>query len=97
MLKLRCGVIFLEGFVKHLTERAATEDIKITSIEYLRCLDGERKGGQWWRLGWVPKGALPKHCVFKLEDGVTVAMSPQTQKGLKHRWVDYREGEIVVG
>lgn len=98
MLRLRCGVIFLDEFLGHLAERAlerAGED-RITTIEYVGCVEGPSAGKQWARLGWTRPLGLPDECLFDA-GGVRVCMSPQTQLGLRDKWVDYKDGELVVG
>ncbi len=98
MHRLRCGVIFLDGFLGHLAERALerAEDDRITTIEYVGCLEGPSAGRKWARLGWTRSLGLPDECLFEA-DGITICMSPQTQKGLRDKWVDFRDGQIVVG
>ncbi len=95
MLRLRCGTILLDGFLAHLAERDAGED-RVTTLEYIGCASGERAGQQWARLGSAPRARLPDECLFAVGEA-TLCMSPQTQQGLRDKWVDYREGSLVVG
>ena len=98
MERLRCGVIFLDGFLGHLAERAlerAGED-RVSTFEYIAFAEGPQAGQQFGRLGWTRAAGLPEECLFEV-DGLTVCMSPQTQEGLRDKWVDFKDGEIIVG
>lgn len=99
MIRLRCGTILLDGFMGHLADRAverADSADRVVTLEYLKCIEGDRAGQQWARLGSTARGGLPDKALFDVE-GVTLCMSVQTQQGLKDKWVDYRDGELVVG
>ena len=99
MIRLRCGTILLDGFIGHLADRAL-EHVdaadRVTTLEYVRCVEGEREGQQWARLGSTLRNGLPEDCLFEV-DGLTLCMSHQTQQGLRDKWVDHRDGELVVG
>ena len=100
MQRLRCGVILLDGFIDHLAERAVSraggDDTLVSSLQYICCVEGEQAGEEWTKLGSINRGNLSAECVFEV-DGVMLYMSRQTQRGLRDKWVDYREGTIVVG
>ena len=98
MERLRCGVIFLDGLLDHLADRSVERagDDMITTLEYIRCAEGKAAGQQWGRLGWTRKDGLSESSLFEV-DGLTVCMSPQTQQGLRDKWVDFRDGQVVVG
>ncbi len=98
MLRLRCGVIFLDGFLGHLAEHSVARagDDRVATLEYIGCVEGPSAGRQWARLGWTRGLGLPDECLFDA-GGVTLCMSPQTQQGLRDKWVDFKDGEIVVG
>ena len=99
MIRLRCGTILLDNFLAHLAEHAlehpdAAE--RVVTLEYVKCIEGERAGQQWARLGSTYRRGLPEDCLFEI-DGLTLCMSPQTQQGLRDKWIDHRDGELVVG
>ncbi len=104
--RLRCGVIFTGAFIDHLREERARERLRAASlrgsepkvpvIHYVRCLDGERKGEAWWSVHWERRDKLAAGELFAVA-GVEVALPKQTQKGLKWRHVDFRDGKVVVG
>ncbi|MCP4846424.1 MAG: hypothetical protein GY899_00565 [Verrucomicrobiaceae bacterium] len=100
MQRLRCGVILLDGFIDHLAElavsRAGGDGTLVSSLEYIRCVEGEQAGEEWTNLGSINRTNLSSECVFDV-DGVTLYMSRQTQRGLRDKWVDCREGAVVVG
>ena len=100
MQRLRCGVILLDGFIEHLAEcaisRAGGDGTHVASLEYIHCIEGEQAGEEWTRLASISRGNLSEECIFKV-DGVALFMSLQTQQGLRDKWVDFRDGEIVVG
>ncbi len=98
MERLRCGVIFLDDFLGHLADRAVERaaDSRVTTLEYIKCADGRAAGQQWGRLGWTTPKGLPDECLFEV-DGLTVCMSPQTQQGLRDKWVDFKDGKVIVG
>jgi hypothetical protein len=100
MQRLRCGVILLDGFIDHLAEcavsRAGGDNTHVASLEYIHCIEGEQAGEEWTKFGSISRGNLSIECVFEV-DGVMLYMSRQTQKGLRDKWVDYREETIVVG
>lgn len=99
MIRLRCGTILLDGFLAHLAERSLEHPDaagRVVTLEYVRYLDGDRAGKQWARLGSTGAKGLPDDCLFDA-DGVALCMSVQTQQGLRDKWIDYREGELVVG
>ena len=99
MTRLRCGTILLDGFLAHLAEksveRADAED-RVITLEYVKCIEGDRAGQQWARLGSTFRRGLPEESLFEV-DGLTLCMSQQTQLGLREKWVDHRDGELVVG
>ena len=100
MQRLRYGVILLDGFIDHLAEcavsRAGGDGTHVSSLEYVRCVEGEQAGEEWTQLGSINRGNLSAECLFEV-DGAMLFMSRQTQKGLRDKWVDYREGKLVVG
>lgn len=100
MQRLRCGVILLDGFIDYLAECAVSrpggDGTHISSLEYVRCVEGKQAGEQWAKLGIINRVNLSAQCVFEV-DGALLYMSRQTQKGLRNKWVDYREEKLVVG
>jgi hypothetical protein len=108
--RLRCGVIFTGAFIDHLREECARERLRAAStrggkgdsnsripvIHYVRCLDGERKDEAWWSVNWERRDKLAAGDLFTVA-GVEVALPRQTQKGLKWRHIDFRDGKVVVG
>ena len=97
MTRLRCGTILLNGFLDHIAESACrAPEERVVTLEYIKCAAGAQAGQQWARLGSTRRHGLPADCLFEA-DGVTVCMSPQTQRGLRDKWVDFRDGQLVVG
>jgi len=106
MERLRCGVIFTGGFIDHLRVECARERLRVAGlaggeprvpvIHYVRCLDGEREGEAWWSVCWERRDTRGAGELFQVA-GVEVALPRQTQKGLRWRHVDFRDGKVVVG
>lgn len=97
MERLRCGVILLPGFIEHLQALCAKrEDGLVPAIDYVRCIDGVRQGSSWWSLTWTSDKAVRQSNLFKVGD-YQIYISPQTQKALKHHYIDFRDGEVFVG
>lgn len=98
MHRLRCGVIYTNAFAEYLSameQSAPREARKIISVEYLRCSTGEGAGKSWWKIEWVPEHRAPEECRFKIGD-IPVCLSRQSQRGLKHRCIDWRDGQVVI-
>ncbi len=99
MHRLPCGVIYTDAFATHLAELQEEEDAdrngQILCLEYLRCVTGEKTGASWWKLEWAPRHRAPEDCLFAI-GSVLVWLSLQTQRGLKHRCLDWRDGEVVI-
>ena len=97
MERLRCGVILLPAFIEHLQGLcAAREDGLLPAIDYVKCVDGARKGDSWWSLTWTSDKAVRASNLFKVGD-YRIYLSPQTQKALKHNYIDFRDGSVFVG
>jgi len=97
MERLRCGVILLPEFIEHLQGLcAAREDGLLPAIDYVKCADGPRKGASWWSLTWTSDKAVRSSNLFKVGE-YQIYISPQTQKALRHRFIDYRDGGVFVG
>lgn len=97
MDRLRCGVILLPAFIEHLQGLCARrEDGLLPAIDYVRCVDGPRKGDSWWSLTWTSDKAVLARNLFKVGD-YRIYLSPQSQKALKHRYIDFRDGGVFVG
>jgi hypothetical protein len=97
MEKLRCGVILLPDFIGHLQALCAKrEDGLLPAIDYVRCVDGPRSGESWWSLTWTSARAVRPYNLFKVGE-MQIYLSPQTQKALRHRYIDFRDGAVFVG
>ena len=97
MERLRCGVILLPQFIKHLQALCAgREDALLPAIDYVKCVDGPRRGDSWWSLTWTSDKAVRASNLFRVA-GVQIYLSPQTQKALRHRYIDFRGGGVFVG
>ena len=97
MVRLRCGVILLPAFIDHLQGLCAKrKDGLLPAIDYIKCVDGARKGSSWWSLTWTSDKAVRASNLFKVGE-FQIYLSPQTQKALKHHYIDLRDGEVFVG
>ena len=97
MERLRCGVILLPAFIEHLQGLcAAREDGLLPAIDYIKVADGPRKGDAWWSLTWTSDKAVRSCNLFKVGD-YQIYISPQTQKALKHSYIDFKDGGVFVG
>ncbi len=103
MERLRCGVILTDAFLAHLQdlleEGAPAHPGQVLAIDYIRCRDGERAGQSWLEWFWVSRKALTtEHCFFRIPSlGAEVYLSPQSQQGLKNRFIDFRKNAVFVG
>jgi len=99
MHRLRCGVIYTNAFAAHLTalHEAQVQDHfgKVLGLDYMRMATGDQKGKEWWRVDWVIGQHVPEECRFKI-DQVPVSMSKNTQRGLKNRCLDFKDGAVIV-
>ena len=75
---------------------AARKDDLLPAIDYTRCIDGPRKGDAWWSLTWTSDKAVRASNLFKVGE-YRIYISPQTQKALKHHYIDFRDGGVFVG
>jgi hypothetical protein len=96
--RLRCGVIVTDRFVRYLIGRYWGEYEEhlgqVLAAEYVRVEDGRA----WWNLVWVARRGIPAHNLIPVGEGlVELAMSRDTQKGLRERVVDVDGGRVVVG
>ncbi len=100
MERLRCGVIFTDPFLAFLGGLAAREAVlhpgEVLALDYIRCVDGARAGQSWLEWMWVRRSGLSEHCFFRVA-GLELYLSPPTQQGLKHRYLDMRDGKPFVG
>jgi hypothetical protein len=96
MHKLRCGVIYTNAFAEYLARlsRSAVSAVRdrVLSLEYLRSAEGR---GAWWNIDWVPQSRAPEECRFIIGE-TPVCLSRQSQRGLKNRCLDWRDGQVVV-
>jgi hypothetical protein len=99
MHRLPCGVIYTNAFAEHLASLDAplrtTEQQYVLSLEYLRLTKDDGQQEDWWQMNWVPEKRTPLAQRFTI-GSVPVSLSKQTQLGLKHRCLDWRNGSVVV-
>ncbi len=99
MHRLRCGVIYTNAFAGHLAELYAARDPgaagNILELEYVKVAGADEKNGIWWRMDWVPEKRVPVECRFEMGRS-PVCMRQQTQRGLKNRCLDWRDGAVVI-
>jgi len=98
MHRLRCGVIYTNAFAAYLAAMghpASGPGRKIISVDYVRCSTGDSAGKEWWKIEWVPEHRAPEECRFKIGD-IPICLSRQSQRGLKHRCIDCRDGQVVI-
>lgn len=94
MHRLRCGVIYTNAFATYLAGLAHGPQ-QVLALEYLRASSGPSKGTAWWRMEWWPAHRAPEDCMFKIGT-VPVVLSRQSQRGLKNRCLDWRDGQVAV-
>jgi hypothetical protein len=98
MHKLRCGIIYTNAFADYLANlgrgKTATRH-KVLAIDYVRASSGPKKGSEWWKLDWMPTQSMTDDCIFQI-GGLPVGISRQTQRGLKNRCLDWRDGQVVI-
>jgi hypothetical protein len=99
MDRLRCGVIVTTEFTTFLKEwwsqDAAQQKERVPSLDFVHCKEGPRAGESWVTLTWIPTKKLPEHECFEV-GGVPLHLPKQSQRGLKWRCLDAREGKLVV-
>jgi hypothetical protein len=94
MHRLRCGVIYTNAFADYIAGLAHGPR-QVLALEYLRASTGPKKGSEWWRMEWWPAHRAPEECMFKIGT-VPVVLSRQSQRGLKNRCLDWRNGQVAV-
>ncbi len=99
MHRLTCGVIYTYAFADYLASFDAplrtTEQRYVLALEYLRVTKEDGAAEDWWQMHWVPEKRTPLEQRFTI-GSVPVSLSKQTQRGLKHRCLDWRDGKVVV-
>lgn len=99
MQRLRCGVILTDAFLAWLdawvAEQGSSHEARVLAIEYLRCREGLRAGQAWLEWFWAKRQGVAEHNLFWV-NGVDLYLSPTTQKGLKWRCLDAKEGQPYV-
>jgi hypothetical protein len=99
MHRLRCGIIYTNAFADYLArlelEQREGGARQILALDYLRCGTGEQSGSAWWKVEWLPEHRAPEDCRFTIGQ-VPVCLSRQSQRGLKHRCIDWRDGSVVI-
>jgi hypothetical protein len=95
MHRLRCGVIYTNAFADYIAKVASPADAaRVLALDYVAVSQGETKKA-WWHMDWMPVAKADDTCRFKIGD-VLVYLSKQCQRGLKHRCLDWRDGQVVV-
>jgi hypothetical protein len=96
MHRLRCGVIYTNAFADYLAQLSqGASQRQILALDYLKASTGPKKGTAWWQIEWLPEHRAPAECRFKI-GSVPVCLSKQSQRGLKHHCLDWRDGQVVV-
>ena len=99
MHRLPCGVIYTDAFASYLAgidSPLRTSELRyVLALEYLRCTKPGGEKEDWWQMNWVPEKRTPLEQRFTIGE-TPVSLSKQTQKGLKHRCLDYRDGKVVI-
>ncbi len=99
MHRLRCGVIYTNAFAAHLLSiyetRTEAEKGKVLALDYLRASGGVKGAKEWWRVDWVYGSQVEEHCRFLIGE-VPVGLNKPSQRGLKDRCLDFRDGAVVV-
>jgi hypothetical protein len=100
MIKLRGEIILTDAFIRFLILEYAQQAIQhpdcILALDYLRCKEGPRAGEAWLDRLWLPRRSLSAEHIFPVA-GLEIYLSPQTQKGLKHHYLDCKDGQPYVG
>ena len=95
MHRLRCGVIYTNAFAEYLAKVPPPADhARVLALDYISVSQGPARNS-WWRMDWLPEQKADESCRFKIGD-VLVYLSKQCQRGLKHRCLDWRDGQVVV-
>jgi hypothetical protein len=97
MERLRCGVIFTGPFIDYLLGRCATESQSghVAEISYIHCVDGEHKGQSWYSLTFAARARFQQTELFLIR-GLEIALSKQSQKALKWKYIDYKDDKVIV-
>lgn len=99
MDRLRCGVIYTTEFASFLHRWWMADPHhhadRIPSLDFVHCKDGPRAGESWVSLSWVFRKGLPDHELFEIS-GIQLHLPRQSQKGLKWRCLDAKNGRMVV-
>lgn len=100
MERLRCGVVVTGRFIAFVEALVAAEAANhpgaVLCVEYLRCREGARAGEAWLEWFWVRREGLSEAAIFRI-GRAEVYLSPQTQQGLKWRYLDAEAGSPRVG
>jgi hypothetical protein len=104
MERLRCGVILTDSFLSYLEQESLLQSegldqssvYPVAIVDYVKCAEGPRAGTAYWKLSWGkgPSG-LQDWCLFRTRN-ITIYMSRQTQRALKWKHIDYRDGQVFV-
>ena len=99
MDRLRCGVVYTDGFATFLQKWWEAEphqhETRIPSLDFVHCKEGARAGESWVTLSWIVRKGLPDHELFEVGP-VNLHLPKQSQKGLKWRCLDAKSGQLVV-
>lgn len=93
------GFFYSQHFVDYLRQRQEGEvnhhTDEVLTLDYLRCREGPQAGNAWWQLDWVSRAFLAGHRLCEI-GGITLAISPQSLRGLNGRMLHYSGGQVVV-
>lgn len=99
MHRLRCGVIYTNAFADYLSrlpppvgQSPSQTPSRVLALDYVSTGKGK---AAWWQMDWLPAHQAEETNRFKIGD-VLVFLSKQCQRGLKHRCLDWRDGQVVV-
>jgi hypothetical protein len=99
MDRLRCGVIYTDAFAKYLGDwwrsDISQHATKVPSLDFVHCKEGPRAGESWITLTWLLSKKLPDYEMFTVSE-IPLHLPRQSQKGLKWRCLDARNGRVVL-
>lgn len=94
-----CGLIYTREFAEFLGTKHAQEVTRhadeVLSMEYVRCVEGEKAGTAWWQLVWVPSVLAPKEHRYRIGE-TEVYIHRQTRRGLLNRLLHFADEQVQV-
>lgn len=101
MERLRCDIILSDAFLAYLEQEQsvhtrAGEVADVATIHYVRCSEGPHQGEAWWNLTWDKRKGMDVANLFRAGN-LVLNINQQARRGLRWTYLDYQNGEVVVG